>query len=560
VAAAILKKITRKAGYQSFGVPAGRMYAAALGNYSKLRCCSRQSNAIVRSHSVKIPFIVFFAGIFLAALTSSRAATYYVDSQTGNDSNVGISPDHPWKTLEKVNETRFGHGDRILLHSGSRWQGQLIVRSSGVPGHPIVIDQYGTGPLPRIDGSGEVENTLQLLNVEQVEVRDLELTNHGTEPGVRRAVLVAASNFGTAHHIVISDLYIHDVNGTNERKETGGIVFRTMGSKVRSRFDGLNIERNIVWKVDRSAIVGESDEFARSRWFPSLHVIIRDNFVDDIGGDGIVPWATDGAVVEGNIALHCNERAGSYNAGIWPWSADNTLIELNEAAFTRTTRDSEGFDSDFNSRNTHFLFNYSHDNQGGFMLICTPVRRDTRENVGNTGTLIEYNISRDDHTRIFHLSGADQTVVANNAVYIGPNDDVQILLVSSWDGWSTVAIFRGNTFNVAGTGRFGHAVNKTEDGVYQLAPGWGGAKEIRFEGNRYFGHILDVPQDSTGEVDPNFRPAKIDWAEPDFDPARPEGFNEFLTAHRQWMLRLFTSQFGVVPPSANIDFQKAAQR
>ena len=296
---------------------------------------------------MKAAIIVLLFSIFLPASNSLRAATFYVNSQTGNDSNAGVSPVHPWKTLEKVNETHLGHGDRILLHSGSRWQGQLVVRSSGVPGHPIMIDQYGTGPLPRIDGSGKVENTLQLVNVEQVEIRHLELTNSGTRPGVRRAVLVAASNFGTAHHIVISDLYIHDVNGTNERKETGGIVFRTMGSKVRSRFDGLNVERNIVWKVDRSAIVGESDEFARSRWFPSLHVIICDNFVDDIGGDGIVPWATDGAVVEGNIALYCNERAGSYNAGIWPWSADNTLIELNEVAFTRTTRDGEGFDSDF---------------------------------------------------------------------------------------------------------------------------------------------------------------------------------------------------------------------
>jgi hypothetical protein len=78
-----------------------------------------------------------------------------------------------------------------------------------------------------------------------------------------------------------------------------------------------------VWKVDRSAIAAQSYHWPRRRWFPSLHVVIRDNFVEDIGGDGIVPWATDGAVVAHNIARHCNRRANAYNAGIWPWSADN---------------------------------------------------------------------------------------------------------------------------------------------------------------------------------------------------------------------------------------------
>src|ERR1035441_3565532 len=71
-----------------------------------------------------------------------------------------------------------------------------------------------------------------------------------------------------------------------------------------------------------------------------------------LGGDGIVPWATDRALIEHNIALYCNHRAGSFNAGIWPWSTDNSIFQLNEAAFTQTTKDGEGFDSDYNSRNT----------------------------------------------------------------------------------------------------------------------------------------------------------------------------------------------------------------
>jgi len=496
---------------------------------------------------MKAPLVLLLMGLSLAAPASMRAATYYVDSLHGNDANPGTLPSRSWKTLQKVNEAHYRPGDRILFRCGSRWEGQLVLSSSGAEGAPIAIDRFGKGPLPRIDGNGAVEDVVRLENVEFASVRHLEITNHGEAPGVRRGVLIAAVNFGTVHHLLVSDLYIHDVNGTNARKETGGILFRTVGNKVPSRFDGLTIERNIVWKVDRSAIVAQSTEFARSRWYPSLHVVIRDNYAEDIGGDGIVPWATDGALIEHNVVMHCNQRAGSYNAGIWPWSTDNSLFQLNEASFTHSTLDGEGFDSDYNSRNTHFLYNYSHDNEGGFMLICTPGKRDQRENLGNTGTVIEHNISRNDHARIFNLSAADETTVEHNAIYIAPQDDVQILLVSKWDGWSKGAIFRDNTFDVAGTGRYGHEVQRSKDGTYGIAPGWGEASDIRFEGNRYFGKNVDQPADQAAVVDPQAHTTRIDWQEPVFDPAHPEQLSSWLATHRRWMLRMFASQFGEAP-------------
>lgn len=476
-----------------------------------------------------------------------HASTYYVDAQTGNDSNLGTSPSSPWQTLQKVNASRFKAGDRLMFHAGSRWKGQLVLSSSGTETAPIMVDRYGKGPMPRIDGEGKVENVLQLFNVEGVEVRRLEITNHGEQPGVRRAALIAATNVGTLRHVIISDLYIHDVNGTNERKDTGGILFRTFGDKMPSRFDGLTIERNVIWKVDRSAIAGESNQIDRARWFPSLYVVIRDNYVEDVGGDGIVPWATDHALIEHNVVLHCNKRAGSYNAGIWPWSTRDSLFQLNEVAFTHTTRDGEGFDSDYNSKNSTFRYNYSHDNDGGFMLICTPVQRDPEKNIGNTGTVIEYNISRNDHARIFNLSGADQTTVSRNAIYISEGDDVQVLLTSSWNGWSNGAVFRNNTFDVAGVGRYGHEVGRKPDGTYDIAPGWGAATGIVFTENEFLGRNVDMPSDTYARVEAKYHPVDIDWTEPTFDPADPKRINAFLKEHRRWMLRLLNRQFGHRP-------------
>lgn len=86
------------------------------------------------------------------------------------------------------------------------------------------------------------------------------------------------------------------------------------------------------------------------------------------------------ALVEHNIVRQAGSRASGYSAGIWRWSTDNSLIQLNESALTRTRYDGQGFDSDFNSRRTTIQYNYSHDNAGGFLLICSP-RYNERTNL-----------------------------------------------------------------------------------------------------------------------------------------------------------------------------------
>jgi hypothetical protein len=162
-----------------------------------------------------------------------HAASYYVDCAAGSDANSGANT-APWKTLDKVNTSQFRPGDRILLKSGCAWEGQLAPAGSGAEGAPIVIDRYGSGPRPRIDARGKVEDALRLYNVEFIEVRNLELTNRGDDPAPRRGVHIFLDNFGTARHIVVSNLYIHDVNGTNQRKDNGGIIFRTRGTTSRA--------------------------------------------------------------------------------------------------------------------------------------------------------------------------------------------------------------------------------------------------------------------------------------------------------------------------------------
>lgn len=484
-------------------------------------------------------------GVGLALAVGAQATDYHVDSRLGDDSADGRSPDQAWRSLDKVNAAQFAPGDRVLFHAGGVWSGQLRVTAQGAVGRSIEFRAHGKGPRPRIDPDGAFADAVLVRNAQHVVVRDFELTHRGEGDRSRRGVNIVADNCGTLTNLVVSDLFIHDVNGTQGKKDNGGIIFRSLGERVPSRYDGLRIERNVIWRVDRSGIAAQSYHAWRTRWFPSTNVVIRDNWVGDVGGDGIVPWATDGCLVEHNIVSGANERAGSYNAGIWPWSTDNTVMRLNRASGVKTLLDGQGFDSDYNSRRTVIEFNLSHDNEGGFLLICSPGRRKPEENLGNLGTVVRYNISRHDRARTFNISAVERTRVHGNAIYLGPDQDVQAVLLSDWSGWASDLEFRDNLFHSEGVARYGHEISRTQDGGYGIGPGWGPARDVRFSGNRYLGRHENPPAEANGAGDLAPTPVRFeDWPGPQFDPREPDKFNAYLEAHRAWLVNLMRRQFG----------------
>lgn len=468
------------------------------------------------------------AAILLLMSSGAWAETYYVDSVKGHDANPGTSAAQPWRTLERLNRAFLSPGDQVRLRAGGVWRGMLAPRGRGESGRPVTIGPFGAGPRPRIEGVEE--DAVLLRNFPHVILEGIEITNRGDGGRPRRGVHIVAANDGVIAGVTVRDLYIHDVNGTNKQKDNGGIIFRTLGDKRPSRFDGLRIERNIIWRVDRSGIAAQSYHWRRDRWHPSTNVVIKDNYVAGAGGDGIVPWATESARVEHNIVQGANLRAGTHNAGIWPWSADNTLFRLNRASEVRTTLDGQGFDSDYNSRGTRFEYNLSHDNEGGFMLICSPGKRDPQQNIGNQNTVVRRNISRNDRARIFHVSAAENTLVEENYIYVGAGLDVQMLLLTDWEGWADGLLMRRNRYVIDGRARSGHASGRAADGTYTLAEGWGPARNIRIEDNE------ELKQG----------PAIGDWRGPQFDPERPDDYPAFIARHREWMEALMKAHFGAL--------------
>jgi hypothetical protein len=488
--------------------------------------------------------IAFLVGLLCATMAS--ATTWHVDSQAGDDASSGLAPDQAWRTLGALLRADMKPGDTVLLAAGSVWREPLLLVHSGAAGAPITVTRGGDGPRPRIDAGDVAENAVEIRNADNVILSGLEITNSGTVAGPRRGVFVSAVDFGVANNIVLRDLYIHDVNGTNARKDNGGIVFSALGPTVPTRFEGVTIERNLLWKVDRSGIAGISDQVSVARWFPSRFVVIRDNVLEDIGGDGIVPRGTDGTLIEHNIVRRAAARAGDYTVAIWQWSTDNTLIQLNEAAFTQGLLDGQGFDSDFNSRRTTIQYNFSHDNAGGFLLVCTPVARDPAENLGNTGTVARYNVSYHDHERIFQIAGASDAVIEKNVIHAAPDEDVQMVVATWWNGWSTGITLRDNWLGTSGTARYGYETGRS-GGRYIASPGFPPPLTLSFAGNVYAGNHVDRPADETGMLRAEKVAAPEQWAVPVLDPARPDDLPAFLDRHRAWMLAMLTRELGTRP-------------
>ncbi|MBS1852503.1 MAG: right-handed parallel beta-helix repeat-containing protein [Acidobacteria bacterium] len=453
----------------------------------------------------RLYFYLFVVGLVVSGSVSSawasgrtgKSTTYYVDSAAGKDSNSGASAKKAWKSLDKINATTFAPGDSILLKSGAKWTGQLWPKGSGSAERPIRVGKFGGDAKPLIQGNGEVEDAVLLKNQEYWEIQDLEISNHGAKPALRRGVHVAVENYGEAHHIYLRNLSVHDVNGIDDDKVNGGIHYTCEGDTKPSRFVDLRIEDNQITRVDRSGIFGWSSHWVRSKWYPSLGVIIRGNVLEDIGGDGIVVVATDGALLEHNIVGHANQRSEGYNVAIWPWSADNTIVQYNEAYGTKGQRDGEGFDSDWNSRNTLIQYNYSHENDGGFLLICDEGGHSAGESIGNLGTVVRYNISVNDHHRGITIAGPiDDALIYNNTIYVGKEEKVSLLLHTDWNGWGKQARLYNNIFYVEGSASFAYGESRKPDGEYVLTPGFGQSRNNIFDSNIYYGNVAPVQEDA----------------------------------------------------------------
>jgi hypothetical protein len=392
--------------------------------------------------------------------------SYYVDSAAGADSNAGTSESAPWKTLDKVNETVFQPGDRILLKAGEVWNDQTLApQGSGEAGAPIVVDRYGDGPKPQIRANGKYNDAVKLNNQQYWEINRLDVSN--TAPvtttvaaslGDYRGIHVTGADAGKLQYFRINEVDVHDVSGEiawisgtvpttpepgirfktgwDGSKKTGGIVFDTTvndpANPVRATvFDDVVIENSTVKNTsfagitfkqyagntgsdDPSGIVpvgwGARESASDSKFTPHTNITIRNNYITQrdtaFGCNGMYLTGIKGAIVEHNVV----EAAGT--SGIEAYYADDITIQYNEVFDTMKKAggaDSNGIDPDKGTTNILIQYNYVHDNGDG-ILICQFVFGTTT---------VRYNVLESNSRYPIYLH-SDRNAVAdvyNNTIY-----------------------------------------------------------------------------------------------------------------------------------------------
>jgi hypothetical protein len=352
--------------------------------------------------------------LIIACSQLPETQNYYFDAVNGDDFNIGTVASKPFKTLKKINDLVINPGDSILLKSACVFTERLYFSGKGEPGNPIVIGKYGGEAKPHLKGDATNMEMMHIYNSEYLVIRDIEISNKGEKIRPRLSgLLVEISNYGKAKDIIIDNLFVHDVYGSlikgegHVHKDAGGgqaIMLRNFGDdnadSIPSCFDGLLVQNCLIKDSQRNGIIMWGN-WIRKQWFPSTNVVIRNNVLEGVPGDGIVPVGCDGAIVEYNVMRDCPLSLPASEAcdGIWPFSSDNTIVQYNIVEGHKSQTDGYGFDSDYNCNNSMFRYNLSLNNEGGFLLLCNSGGWPKDWSAGNNGTVVKYNISINDGIR-----------------------------------------------------------------------------------------------------------------------------------------------------------------
>ena len=330
--------------------------------------------------------------LLIPTLLSSSlfSATYYIDSNIGNDVYNGLSESTPWKTINKVNQRNFTTGDQILFKRGQTFIGQINLTSdSGTIEQPILISAYGDTSLPRsIIDAGTNNSAIYLQLCEHIEIADLEITSGGIE-------ITAWSNSNVPevyNDYHLHDLYIHDVAAST------AISF-IVGNTSNRTFSDIIIENCVIEDIIGAGITINKWAGTNSDGTPATpnayyheNLTILNNTISRVNKAGIQIGKVDNALVKGNLTSNTgyNNAIDGSGSGLWTWYTKNVLVEKNTFMGARGHTDSCGAHIDIGNEKNIFQYNLSIDNEGGFVELMGK----------NNGSIYRYNISINDGTRI----------------------------------------------------------------------------------------------------------------------------------------------------------------
>jgi len=339
-----------------------------------------------------IPVFIFSLFILLSCKKQDDSNIVYINNQADFD---------------QYKNSEFQPGTIILFAAGKLFNGEFAPTGSGVDENLIKLTAYDQESKkiywndidnkPVINGNGKVKSSFYLYNGAFWEINNLEITNtNGTDEdqGNLKGIYIKAKDAGIIEDVTIKNCYIHDINGKVEGKRRGGIHVHVIGNEIKTKFDNLLIENNIIKDVGGVGIGNTSSwsDINSKDFYPWTNFVIRGNRVERTGRNGIIIRAGLYPIVEYNVLAY-NSR---YSTGhsLFDFGSVNCIMQYNEA-YGNTGGvddiDHGGFDADFNTRGTIIQYNYDHDNN----WFCGIMRKYNRD------ITIRYNISLNERLGVY---------------------------------------------------------------------------------------------------------------------------------------------------------------
>ena len=288
-------------------------------------------------------------------MKNEKNPTYFLDSVSGSDRNDGLTPDHAWKTIDRLNAEKLAPGATVSLRGGHVFFGTIRI-PPGVSG--LTVSSFGEGRATLYAGA---EDAITLNGTHGVTIRNLTAVGCGRKAGSDGAGIVATD---------CTDARIEDV-------EVHG--FRVAGIAVKGG-TRITLERVVARDNGAAGIsVNQGSEVARD-------VVIRDcvahsnagdpQRLDNHSGNGIVVGGLDGCLIEFCRAYNNGydmPRTGNGPVGIWGYAAHNLTIQYCISHDNKTSpggMDGGGFDFDGGITDSVLQYNLSYNNHGSGYLLC----------------------------------------------------------------------------------------------------------------------------------------------------------------------------------------------
>ncbi len=333
-------------------------------------------------------FSVAIANVFFCAKKDSvpnssvSSPRSYYFSASGNDNNNG-SINHPFKTINKLNNLRLYAGDSVNFNGGDTFTGSILIDSlnRGTISKPIIITSYGNGKA--IVNSGNT-TAVTIYKTAFISLSNLQLIGSGRKKGNTKDGL----NINSSKNININNI---DVSG-----------FQKSGLLI---YSSLNINSVDVYAHDNGAsgIAVDGDNTKKSsRYIQFINCKAVNNPGDPANltnhsGNGIIVGHCTNLVIDHCMATNNGwdmPRTGNGPVGIWCYEADSVTIQHCLSYRNKTSAggaDGGGFDLDGGVTNSIIQYCLSYENQGSGYCMFQYWRASPWHN-----NIIRYNISNDD--------------------------------------------------------------------------------------------------------------------------------------------------------------------